>query len=80
MLARLPKILSEAENNNDQFKIMVLLGGTNDLGAGEPDKVIRNLLKMHEMAESKGILTIAVAIPKNRSLRFPRDPLSRNKS
>lgn len=50
---------------------VVVLGGTNDLGwNGRPPDIMRNLLKMYELALADGIRPVAVTVP---SLRVEGD-------
>src|SRR5438105_250634 len=47
---------------------VVILGGTNDLGCNaQPEEIMRNLLKMHELARADGIRSVAVTVPSLRS-------------
>lgn len=47
---------------------VVVLGGTNDLGwNAAPPEIMRNLVKMHELALASGIRPVAVTVP---SIRF----------
>ena len=46
---------------------VVILGGTNDLGwNGVPEDIMRNLLKMYELAAAAGITPIPVTVPSIR--------------
>lgn len=48
---------------------VVILGGTNDLGwNASPQEIIRNLVKMYELARAAGIVPVPVTVP---SLRVP---------
>ncbi len=48
---------------------VVILGGTNDLGwNASPHEIIRNLVKMYELARGSGIVPVPVTVP---SLRVP---------
>jgi acyl-CoA thioesterase-1 len=48
---------------------VVMLGGTNDLGwNASPHEIMRNLVKMYELARAAGIVPIPVTVP---SLRAP---------
>eukprot|EP01122_Echinamoeba_exundans_P008687 TRINITY_DN2925_c0_g1_i1.p1 TRINITY_DN2925_c0_g1~~TRINITY_DN2925_c0_g1_i1.p1 ORF type:complete len:220 (+),score=12.76 TRINITY_DN2925_c0_g1_i1:72-731(+) len=64
MLDRLPGILDAAAKEKNQYKLMILLGGTNDMGEKKPDLVLENLLKLHAMAAERGIETFAMTIPR----------------
>lgn len=65
MLELLPEILDSAKKQKHPYKLMILLGGTNDMGQKNPDKVIENLMALHQMAIDRGIETIAMAIPRH---------------
>jgi lysophospholipase L1-like esterase len=53
---------------------VVILGGTNDLGyQARPDEIMRNLLKMHELALAAGIAPVAVTVPSIRLEAGPGD-------
>jgi acyl-CoA thioesterase I len=46
---------------------VVLLGGTNDLGwNAQPADIMRNLMKMYELARASGIIPIPVSVPSIR--------------
>lgn len=46
---------------------VVVLGGTNDLGwNASPDAIMRNLLKMYELAQAAGVRPVAVTVPSIR--------------
>ena len=46
---------------------VILLGGTNDLGwNANPSEIMRNLLKMYELAQAEGIVPVAVTVPSLR--------------
>jgi len=48
---------------------VIILGGTNDLGwNASPHEIIRNLVKMYELARAAGIVPVPVTVP---SLRVP---------
>jgi len=48
-------------------KHVVLLGGTNDLGwNARPDDIIRNLIKMYELARASEIIPVPVTVPSVR--------------
>jgi acyl-CoA thioesterase-1 len=50
-------------------RYVVMLGGTNDLGwNASPQEIMRNLVKMYELARAAGIVPIPVTVP---SLRAP---------
>jgi lysophospholipase L1-like esterase len=47
--------------------VVVILGGTNDLGwNARPEEIMRNLLKMYEQARGAGIKLMAVTVPSLR--------------
>jgi len=47
--------------------LVVILGGTNDLGwNARPEEIMRNLLKMYEQARGAGIRLMAVTVPSLR--------------
>ena len=47
--------------------LVVILGGTNDLGwNARPEEIMRNLLKMYEQARGAGIRLVAVTVPSLR--------------
>ncbi|MBI4400868.1 MAG: hypothetical protein HY581_04480 [Nitrospirae bacterium] len=47
---------------------VVVLGGTNDLGwNASPDAIMRNLLKIYELAQSAGVRPVAVTVPSIRA-------------
>jgi lysophospholipase L1-like esterase len=55
----------------------VILGGTNDLGwNASPDEIMRNLVKMYELARAAGIAPIPVTVP---SVRAP-DTVTRDEA
>lgn len=70
MVSRLGDILKEAKKEKRPYQMMLLLGGTNDMGERDPDKVTKNLLSMHQMAADEGILTFAMAIPRHRASKI----------
>ncbi|HKT35677.1 MAG TPA: GDSL-type esterase/lipase family protein [Nitrospira sp.] len=46
---------------------VVLLGGTNDLGwNARPEDIMRNLVKMYELARASGIVPVPVSVPSVR--------------
>jgi lysophospholipase L1-like esterase len=48
-------------------KHVVLLGGTNDLGwNARPDEIMRNLIKMYELARASEIIPVPVTVPSVR--------------
>ena len=58
-------------------RYVVILGGTNDLGwNASPHEIIRNLVKMYELARAAGIVPVPVTVP---SLRVP-DAASRDEA
>ena len=68
MLIRCENILKENESN--QFKFAIILGGTNDLAhklSGE--EIFENLKKIHEICHKEGIKTICLSIPENTFVR-----------
>lgn len=66
MAKRLPNYLQIAENEKNPYRMMLLLGGTNDLEDYTSDSILNNLMKMHRLAEEKGIYSVAMTLPRNR--------------
>jgi len=53
---------------NHQPTYVVILGGTNDLGwNAAPEDIMRNLLKMYELAAAAGIKPVPVTVPSIRA-------------
>ena len=65
MYQRCQKILKLNEQN--QFKIAIILGGTNDVGdkSSKPEIIFKNLKNIHELCINNGMLTICLTIPEN---------------
>ena len=54
---------------------VIILGGTNDLGwNGQPEDIMRNLLKMYELAQHHGIEPIAFSVPSIRPVGMEGHP------
>ena len=58
MVQRLPHLL---ETNN--YSLVLILGGSNDLGSLEASEIIPNLDRLHKMVHQKGGKTVALTIP-----------------
>ncbi len=56
-------------------RFVVVLGGTNDLGMnGQPQEIMRNLLKMYESALGSQVQPIAVTVPSIRVEGYAAEP------
>lgn len=54
---------------------VIILGGTNDLGwNGAPEDIMRNLLKMYELAQHHHIEPIALSVPSIRPMGIEDNP------
>lgn len=48
-------------------RVVIILGGTNDLGwHADPAEIMRNLLKMYELARANAIVPVPVTVPSIR--------------
>jgi len=71
MLRRLPRFLKRWEDPDErlfegQVSLVLILGGTNDLGMLHPEKITKNLLSLHEMSHTAGARTCIMTIPELR--------------
>eukprot|EP00927_Polykrikos_kofoidii_P045599 TRINITY_DN39638_c0_g1_i1.p1 TRINITY_DN39638_c0_g1~~TRINITY_DN39638_c0_g1_i1.p1 ORF type:complete len:243 (+),score=50.35 TRINITY_DN39638_c0_g1_i1:62-790(+) len=63
MLDRLPLFLKPEA----KIEVVIILGGTNDLGSGvEPKRIVKQLIQLHEMAHEAGAITGVLTIPEIR--------------
>lgn len=50
------------------YSVVILMGGTNDLGVADADKIFANLRDLHAQCHAAGCVTIALTIPQGRQL------------
>eukprot|EP00565_Helicotheca_tamesis_P008380 CAMPEP_0185741632 /NCGR_PEP_ID=MMETSP1171-20130828/39062_1 /TAXON_ID=374046 /ORGANISM="Helicotheca tamensis, Strain CCMP826" /LENGTH=231 /DNA_ID=CAMNT_0028413613 /DNA_START=154 /DNA_END=849 /DNA_ORIENTATION=+ len=49
-----------------KYTVVIIMGGTNDLGQSEADDIVANLRTLHEQCHAAGCKTVAVTIPQGR--------------
>lgn len=58
MLDRLPLLLDK-----HRFDVVIILGGTNDLGHVHQDNIVANIKELHQIAQKAGSKSVLVTIP-----------------
>merc|ERR1711902_143786 len=78
MVTRLSETLEATSGT--VWNLVIILGGTNDLGCcRKPDRILEHLKKVHTICHEKKIPTIAVTIPQINSKSSSVDWLRENK-
>ena len=50
------------------YSVVILMGGTNDLGVADAEQIATNLQALHELCHDAGCATVALTIPQGRQL------------
>ena len=51
-----------------RYSVVIIMGGTNDLGVADAEAIFSNLKALHEMCHAAGCATVALTIPQGRQL------------
>lgn len=66
MLDRLKTFFGESSKSPFKYSIIIIFAGINDLGYSSADKIVENIMELHNIARNGGVnFTVLVTLPEN---------------